>query len=205
MKRILIAAALPAALLASPVLAQDNTGDMGGLYAGALVGIDSVRISDGIDSGSESDIGYGINAGYDFDMGQAVFGIEAELMDSGVSSTATDIFAAGDAATLSAGRDLYIGARAGFKAGASTLVYVKGGYTDARVKLTYDDGVTVESGSDSLGGFRVGAGVERRLVANLAVRAEYRYSDYGEYSYEGVATGLSAKRHQGMVALVGKF
>lgn len=204
MKRITIATALPLALLAAPAFAQDNA-DMGGAYAGALVGIDSVRISDGTNSGSESDIGYGINAGYDFDMGSAVFGIEAELMDSGVSATATDIFTLGDSATLSAGRDLYIGARAGFKAGTTTLLYVKGGYSDARVKLTYDDGVTVESGSDSLGGFRVGGGIEQRLGGMLAMRAEYRYSDYGEYSYEGVATGLSAKRHQGVIALIGKF
>ncbi|MFN6936409.1 MAG: outer membrane protein, partial [Tsuneonella sp.] len=110
-----------------------------------------------------------------------------------------------DEVRLSAGRDLYVGGRLGFQAGASTLFYVKGGYTDARLKGSYDDGVTVVSESDSLGGFRVGGGLEQKFGSNFAVRAEYRYSDYGEYSYDGFNTGISVSRHQGMLGLIGKF
>ncbi|MFN6935821.1 MAG: porin family protein, partial [Tsuneonella sp.] len=114
MKNIVFAATLPLVMLASPAIAQDETQDMGGFYTGAIVGIDSVRLSDGVDSGSESDIGFGAVVGYDYDLGQAVVGIEAEWADSGVSAGVTDVFTAGDEVRLSAGRDLYVGGRLGF-------------------------------------------------------------------------------------------
>jgi opacity protein-like surface antigen len=39
----------------------------------------------------------------------------------------------------------------------------------------------------------------------LGIRGEYRYSDYGNYHYNGVDTGLKTRRHQVVVTLVGKF
>lgn len=206
MKTAFILAAMAGAVVASPAMAQDGNTSLTGAYAGVLVGIDSVRISDGTDNGSESDLGYGVTVGYDYDTGSAILGVEAEASDSGVSQTDTDLFVVGDSARLSAGRDLYIGARVGMHIGRAAMIYAKGGYTNAKVSLAYDDGATVTKGSDELDGFRVGVGGEWQIGHGpLALRTEYRYSDYGQYSFGGVPTGLSAKRHQGMVGLLAKF
>lgn len=192
-----------ATISTTPALAQDAPS--GGLYAGALVGYDHVTISDGTDSGNKDGVTYGAILGYDFDLGSAVAGIEAELNDSSVSITQTDLLVTGDVGTLSAGRDLYVGVRVGFKASENVIVYAKGGYTNARVKLDYNDndGFTFNEG-DNLDGFRIGGGVEYSF-GKLAVRGEYRYSDYGNYTYEGIDSGLGVGRHQVVATLLGKF
>lgn len=204
MKSISFAAMLTLAVASTPAMAQDNP--LGGLYFGGIVGVDSVEISDGVDSGSEEDILYGVTFGYDLaGPGVVVLGIEGEWADSGVGASVEDVFVAGDRFALSTGRDLYAGVRAGYRIGENGMLYVKGGYTDAKLKASYDDGVDTLTGSDTLGGFRVGAGGEFALGGNFAIRAEYRYSDYGNYSYDGIDTGLSATRHQGVVGMLAKF
>jgi len=177
---------------------------MTGAYLGVMGGYDSVRLSADGESGSEGDFTYGVTLGYDFDLGNIVVGGEAELSDSSVSVSATDIITTGDVARLSADRDIYVGARLGAKVASSTLLYVKAGYTNAKVKLTYTDGVDSFSDGDTLDGYRVGAGVQQDF-GGFAVRGEYRYSDYGNYKSGGVDTGLKAQRHQVVIALIGQF
>ena len=205
MKSIVKFSAAALAFASTPAFAQDAAPMMGGFYVGALAGIDSVRVSDGTDSASKTGAVFGVTAGYDLDMGNAVVGLEGEFADSSTKDSATDILVTGDSAKLSAGRDLYVGARLGFNAGSRTLVYVKAGYTNARAKLTYDDGTGPLSGHDDLDGWRAGAGVEFAVAPHIAIRGEYRYSDYGDYHFAGVNTGLSVQRHQGVVAVIGKF
>ncbi|GGD84312.1 outer membrane protein [Croceicoccus mobilis] len=203
MRTIILSGAVIASVIATPALAQEA--DASGFYIGALAGYDSVELEyDGV-SGDESDVLYGVVAGYDANLGGAVVGIEAEIADSGVSSTATDIFEFDDSATLSASRDLYIGARVGARVTPSILLYAKGGYTNARVKLAYTDSFgDTYSDSDTLDGYRIGAGAEYTF-GNFGFRAEYRYSDYGEYSYEGVGTGIEARRSQVVGTIVYGF
>lgn len=199
MKAIVSYAVIALAISSSQASAQDA--DLSGFYVGGLVGVDSLRISDIADSGSEEDIGYGVTAGYDYELDSGVVvGVEGEWSDSEVSVI-------GNSVTLSAGRDLYLGLRGGFGLGARGMIYAKGGYTNAKLRFT-NNGATIGpvSGSDEQGGFRLGAGGEWMFgQGNFGVRAEYRYSDYGEYNFEGGPTGLSAKRHQGIVGLIGKF
>ncbi len=197
MKKLIILAAASAAL-ATPAYAQ-QAGDMSGIRVGALIGLDSVSVDDGANSGSEEDFLYGGFVGYDHDFGSFVLGAEAEIADSSVSQSATNIFVAGDSATLKAARDIYVGVRAGFKISANGMVYAKGGYTNAQAKLSYTDATGTVTGSDELDGVRLGAGAEFKVMENAFVRLEYRYSDYGEYDFQGVATGLDANRHQGVV------
>lgn len=198
MKKLLAAAAFAAAS-ASPAFAQDAV-NFNGPWLGATVGYDKVSLEVDGDSGSEDGVLYGLSAGYDINTGSMVFGVEAELTDSTTKETASDIFVAGDSAKLSAGRDIYAGVRFGVPVSPEFLIYAKGGYTNARAKLTYDDGVDVFSESDTLDGYRIGGGVEWQQN-NTFARIEYRYSDYGEYEYQGVATGIEASRHQ--VAVTG--
>lgn len=191
------------ALFATPAFAQDSSDEsLTGPYIGVIAGYDSVSIDDGIDDASEDDVMYGIIAGYDYDMGNMVIGIEGEYSESNVGISATDGI---NTVALKAATDLYAGVRVGFKAGDIALLYVKGGYTTGRAEVEFDDGVDFYSEGDNLNGFRIGAGFEYPLGSIFALRAEYRYSDYGDYSYEGFDTGLSATRHQVAVGLTSKF
>ena len=198
-KAILIA--LSACAMSAPAYAQDDA-SLGGAKVGVVAGYDSVKLSLDGDSASKGGFAYGLTAGYDFDLGNAVVGIEAELADSTAKETVTDILEAGDEASIAASRDLYVGARVGFAASSNLVVYAKGGYTNVRVKARYADSSGSFSDSDTLDGFRVGAGVELVGQTNFA-RLEYRYSDYGKYSYDNVDTGISASRHQ--VVVTGGF
>lgn len=196
MKKAITVLCTVAALTATPAFAQ--------AYVGVVGGYDNVELEYDGESGNKDGVMYGVVAGYDAAVGGAVFGIEAELSDSEVSESAEDVFVLGDTAKLSAGRDIYVGARAGFNVTERFMVYAKGGYTSTRVKLSYDDGIDAYSESDDLDGYRIGAGLEYK-AGPMGVRAEYRFSDYGEYSYEGVDTGIEARRGQVVAAVTFGF
>jgi outer membrane immunogenic protein len=80
-----------------------------------------------------------------------------------------------------------IGARAGFLAMDNALIYVLGGYTEAKIKseselrgvddasfLAFD---TNDSSWED--GWFVGGGIEALLTQNISLKGEYRYNDYG--------------------------
>jgi len=193
---------LATAAIAAPAYAQEQS-NFAGAKIGAVVGYDNVTLEyEDLDADKDGFL-YGVTAGYDMDLGGAIIGAELEASDSSTKQRYTDFLASGDSATLAAGRDLYIGARIGLPLSPSLLAYVKGGYTNARAKLTYNDGTGFSvSDSDTLDGWRVGGGVELSNASSFA-RVEYRYSDYGEYKSDGINTGLSVSRQQ--VALTGGF
>jgi outer membrane immunogenic protein len=206
MKYMTSAAAILAAFIATPALAQDEEASFTGPYIGAYVGYDHVTITDGTDDFGKGGVAFGALAGYNFDLGGAVVGIEGEFGDASTQQQEQDILVLGDEALIAANRDLFIGARVGFKAAPKTLVYVKGGYVSTRVKVAYDDNDGFAfAASDNLDGYRIGAGVEYAINSSISLRGEYRYSDHSEYEYQGVSTGLSANRHQVVMAVVGKF
>lgn len=196
-----IFAALFTCVASVPAYAQDNA-SLGGAKVGIVAGYDSVKLSFDGESGSKGGVAYGITAGYDFDLGKAIVGVEAELADSTTKEKVSDILEAGDEASLSASRDLYVGARVGFAAGSNVIIYAKGGYANIRVKARYSDGTDSFSDSGTLDGYRLGAGAEY-VGGSMFGRLEYRYSDYGEFSYDDVDTGISASRHQ--VVVTGGF
>ena len=128
-----------------------------------------------------------VYAGYDVDLGTMVIGGEAEFTESTADTDSLD----GDPenfglGSVEAGRDIYVGARAGFKATPSTLVYAKGGYTNARYGFLGTDGTVEDEQHIDVDGWRVGAGVEQKLGSNAFAKLEYRYSNYsdGEVDFE---------------------
>ena len=132
-----------------------------------------------------------------------VLGLDSVELETGglegVSNTDRNLLIAGDEARLSAGRDLYAGARLGYQIDPNAMLYVKGGYTNAKVKLAYDDNVgNAFSLSDELDGYRVGGGLEVS-ADNKFVRLEYRYSDYGKYETSSLVPNIDTSRHQGVV------
>ena len=210
--RYVLFSALLASAAVSPAFAQDTATPVAdapftGPHLAVIGGYDHVG---GTDNGKDG-ILYGIAGGFDFQVGGAVAGIEAEYSDSTTRGTTTDLALIGDNAGLRTDRDLYIGGRLGFAAAPSTLLYVKGGYTNARFKTIYSTGgtnpITTNFGN-TLDGYRLGAGVEQKF--NLFgpsgfVKAEYRYSNYRNLDVGTTNVGIDLDRHQVVVGVGVRF
>lgn len=214
-------AAASLGVLATPAAAQDvadNT--FTGLWGGVIGGYDTSRAGSTTDDDANEDndqsidgFGYGVQLGYDIDAGPVVIGAEAEYSDS----TAEVEFDGDDAETfglgnVSAGRDLYFGARIGAKVGDNAMIYAKGGYTNAKFDIRASDGVTEFNQDFDTDGYRLGAGAEYALSDNAFFKLEYRYSNYseGEVDFEGMAGDtdrfdIDLDRHQVMAGVGFRF
>lgn len=185
MKKFAIAG-VAAALFVVPAAANAQA------FVQAETGLDSVSV------GGESDEGvtYGVSAGYDLPLSGGMFvGIQGTVADSSTKECVSDIDVIGDRACVKTGRDLAAVVRLGTSVGEKSKLYVLGGYTNARIRVTYDDGVDSFSDGANGDGFRHGAGYQYDLSNNLFLKAEYRYSNYeSDFS-----------RHNALVALGAKF
>jgi outer membrane immunogenic protein len=214
-KGLALIAATSIAAVAAPAFAQD--GSFTGPWVAGVAGYDVNKAGSSQDSAANPDrhksakgVVYGGAAGYDADLGTVVVGGEAELTDSSADSKYDNNFVDYGLGSVDAGRDLYLGGRVGFKATPRTLVYAKGGYTNARFNLVGTDGTTETSRHLDADGWRVGAGVEQKLGQRTFAKVEYRYSNYkkGEVDFEDSSVPDSSRfdidtdRHQ-VVASVG--
>lgn len=214
-------AAASAVALASPAAAQDASANtFTGLWGGVIGGYDTSTAGSSVDDDANEDndqsidgFGYGVQLGYDFDAGPVVIGVEGEYSDS----TANVEFADGDfegfgLGNVEAGRDLYVGARLGFKASPDAMLYVKGGYTNAKYDVRSSDGTTQFSQDIDTDGYRLGAGAEYALGTNAFVKLEYRYSNYSdaEIDFDGDLADserfdIDTDRHQIMAGVGFRF
>jgi len=177
-------------LVAMPASAQTAAPFTGARVEG-LVGYDNVK-----NGNSDDGVTYGIGAGYDMQMRGLVVGVEAEAADSDVKQCVGAQTLASPEVCAKAARDFYVGGRVGTVVGGRTLLYAKAGYTNARFKVTDDDGTDrVTLGSTDLDGIRLGVGAEYAVGPNSFVKAEYRYSNYED--------GFS--RNQGMAGFGFRF
>ena len=190
MKNVLITLMAGAAFAATatPAAAAATSG----FRVEAVAGWDhgSVDFSDfGLDDDLNADgIVFGLGAGYDFAVGTGnSIGIDVEATESTGDVEITD---GTDSAEISIGRDLYVGGRFTFAAGSNANVYLKAGYTNARIRATVDDGTGVISDAANADGVRGGIGVQVGVGANAYVGGEYRYSNYeADFSrHQAVAT-----------------
>lgn len=190
-KNVTLALAGAASFFATPAFAEVQSGPR----VEVLAGYDeiSIDLSDfGLGKPSEDGIAYGVGAGYDFALSPtAAIGIDLEYTDSS-ANFAYDV--PPEFAEVSAGRDLYVGARATFAVSNSFNIYAKAGYTNGRVNVFYDDGVDTFSDGGNGDGVRGGIGAQL-VFGQLYGFAEYRYSNY--------EAGLS--RNQGMLGLGARF
>ncbi len=217
MKKILAALAVGTALSATPALAQDARATFTGPRIEATVGWDKSRSGSSVDNDTTRDLDqsvdglvYGGGIGFDAAVGDNfVVGAEAEMTDSTAKAVNDGVPNTFNLGRVETGRDIYVGARAGFVVGEKMLVYAKGGYTNARYNLVGTDGtVNLDQRLDT-DGWRAGAGVEMALSKNAFVKAEYRYSKYSnaEFDFNGTTPDSSrfkidTDRHQ-VVASVG--
>ena len=181
--------ALPLLAAAAPAAAQ--RAPFTGLRVEGNLGWDRLQ-SDG---GHSDDVMYGISGGYDMQMGPALVGIEAGIDDSDNKSCVGAETAADPRICAKAARDIYVGGRVGTVLNPRTLLYAKAGYTNARAKITADDGDDrVTLGHEDLDGVRLGAGAEYAIGPNTYLKAEYRYSNYEQgFSRNQVVGGFGLR------------
>ena len=193
--RIAILSAVFFASIATPAMAQDEatSSPFQGPYVGVLGGVDSAST----EQDSALGVLYGGVVGYDFDLGGAVFGVEGEATGSTGKYCVAD-----DEICVKAGRDLYAGVRLGLVDG-DTLFYIKGGYTNAELRAEVTSGSTTVSVSDTGGGWRLGAGVETKVAANVSLRGEIRYSHYSIDLDQDFSASI--ERYQGLLGLNYRF
>ena len=120
----------------------------------------------------------GGQAGYDFQSGNSVIGIVADVGYSDANYTAGDT--SGTKFTEPYNGSLRI--RAGYLINDETLAYLTGGYSVNRQTIN----PTVYSNIvwKVLSGYTVGGGLERLITSNVSVFSEYRYSNYNAETYD---------------------
>lgn len=184
-------AALLAGTVAAPAMAQ-NAAPFTGPRVEGVIGYDRAAVP-----GEDSDgVTYGGGIGYDFQAGNMVAGLEAEITDSTTDQCTQSYLVVGDELCAQVGRDIYAGGRIGSVVGANTLLYAKAGYTNARLQTEYTvPNAPNEEIGDNLDGVRLGVGLEHSVGPNSFIKAEYRYSNY-EQGFE---------KHQGVVGFGFRF
>lgn len=202
MKRTLITAAIAIAAVA-PAVAQDAT-TFDGPYVGGQLGWQQDRgrvnatvvvpplppsVTPGVNNFTNRDtatgVAAGVFAGYNLPVGpNAVIGGEVGL-DFGGGDINLNPFTPGN--LVSPQRTITVTARGGVRLSSRSLVYVRGGYANARYNL--------EAGNNSVGtsrdGWTFGPGAEFLLNDNLSARVEYRHSDFGNPGQAFRALGFS--------------
>ena len=199
-KTLVVTAAAFAAAIASPSMAQSAGGAPGGLYVGVLAGYEGLDVesTDGTVSASADSAVYGINAGYDLNLGNAFVGVEGELSTSGGSTDFPDSFG-GARDGLEANGQYYLGARAGMALTPGIAAYGKVGYTALDTKAFTSAG-SLQDVKENSGGLRFGGGLQVQLPGKLEGRVEYRRSkykdvggDFGDATTDQVIAGVGLR------------
>ena len=183
---------------AAPAHAQEHS--FQGPRVELNTGYDSLHANDGVAATPDKldALRIGGALGYDVAVGKGVIvGGEAGF---GYDVAGSKSYTLGTTATrVTGGYDFDVSLRAGLRVGPSSLIYIKGGYTNSetRAKLTIGGttGLSVTRVKDHEDGYRVGAGVEQAVGEHVYAKAEYRFSDYGN----------DVTRHQLLVGLGYRF
>jgi outer membrane immunogenic protein len=138
----------------------------------------------------------GVHAGYNYQIGSFVIGVEGDV--EGVFGDDDD----GDVVVIGPGGGVFtnyglagnaldwqgsIRARAGF-AFDRALIYATGGFAFGGVSGSFG---LLDSGDDNLTGWTLGAGIEYAFTNNLTTRLEYRYTNFdgGNNVFNNVSLG----------------
>lgn len=149
--KTVIFAAIAAAVVATPAVAQDAA-PFTGPRAGVTMGYDKM--------GGEEGFAYGVTAGYDLVLAPRITGgVEVSLGDTTVDDFGLDV-----------SRDLAASLRLGFVATPRVLAFGKVGYATTRFEVD-GDGAGLE-------GVRFGGGLEFAATPNTYISAEYQRTEY---------------------------
>lgn len=117
----------------------------------------------------------GVFMGYDKEvLPRVVVGAQAEL------NFPIDSRFGNDLASVRAKRSVDLSLRAGYLVTPKTLLFVRGGYSNALIDGAVNTPVGYYHASADRDGWLVGGGVERKLTSKISARLEYRYTDFSE-------------------------
>lgn len=175
-----------ATAFAAPFASAATAAPFDGPYVGAQVGWQSEKMRDVKSSfgtvpvnDTKQSVSGGVFAGYDKTInGRFVVGAEAGLDFASDDTVTSNV--AGTSYSVDPKYSFDLTARTGFLVNPQTLLYVRGGYTNARVRTTITGPAGVQAASDNQDGWLAGAGVERQVAQNVSARVEYRYSKLSE-------------------------
>ena len=217
MKIVAFAAAAVVACMSTSAFAQDIVPSFDGPRIELRAGWDHpdvrVTLSDGVDSISrsagKSGVTYGGEIGYDARTnGNLVIGAYAGI-DGSTTKACGELYGE-DRLCVRAGRNITAGARIGTVVGDSFLLYGKGGYSNGRVSVDYQDYELILADQNehrNFDGFHVGGGVEAAITGGVYGRLEYIYTKYGRVSaaLDGATASLKPTRHQVAYAMGVRF
>ncbi len=172
--------------------------------AAASTPVESAMLSNSAAKNFDSNGGFGGGQiGYNWQHGQLVLGVEADLQGAGINGNGTEVTNAGRVITTASARSSLdwfgtVRGRLGY-AFDHTLVYATGGLAfggvNDRLSLTVDDtgnGGRVLSDSakkdTTRTGFALGGGIEYALTPAWSLKGEYQYIDLGSSDLTATAT-----------------
>jgi outer membrane immunogenic protein len=177
----------------APVFEPTPVATWAGPYAGVQLGYGfggSVTGS-GIDAETDGFLGGGF-AGYNFQSGQFVYGLEGDINYSDANGTNAGVEARSRF-------DGSIRARAGMAVTDDILVY--GTFGGAAEQLRLTEVATGARDKNTMLGYTVGGGVDARLTEQVFARGEYRYTDYGSETFDLGATSYDVDSSNHRVTL----
>jgi outer membrane immunogenic protein len=204
-----MAADLPSRRAPAPVVAAVPVFTWTGFYVGAQVGYqfndsEDDTFSDGrfrftrngsllsdFDEGEDDGFVAGAHAGYNFQFGSFVLGVEGDIEgvfgdddDDDFDGLVVTNVATNQAVLYSIGASTLdwqgsIRARAGF-AFDRALVYATGGFAFGGLSGGFSNGLFDDDDDDTVTGYTLGAGVEYAFTNALTARLEYRYTSFDE-------------------------
>lgn len=163
------------------------TGGYVGLHAGWAWGRENDNLSEFVEEPPAADefdvdgfIG-GIHAGYNWQSGSFVYGVEGDFDYADIDG---DADFGGGAGNLSLESDWQgsLRLRAGY-AVDTWLLYATGGVAFGHAELEATDGIDTVSDDNTHVGWTLGAGVEKAFTPNWIGRLEVRYTDFGSEEY----------------------
>ena len=145
-----------------------------GYYLGATGNYDFIGKQRGGPSSDDADgFGGSLYTGYNWQSGQIVYGVEADVGMSDQRSFATD------GNSLKEGWNGSVRGRVGYDL-SPVMIYGTAGVAAANNKLSNAAG----SDDKTAVGYTVGAGVETMVTDNITARVEYRYTDYQKKDFD---------------------
>jgi outer membrane immunogenic protein len=206
MKKIAMIISAAAVFAATPANAQRIAGASPRIEV--KVGYDELaanyRLDDSalIEDDRHGRVGIGLEAGVDQAVGgNLVLGAYVGYDFPRINECGEELFFTGDRICVRNKRNLSAGLRAGLQLGEGGLIYVKGGYSDTKIRSTYTrTGSTAFTfnDSDKTNGWQAGAGFEVPVSGGLYVKGEYVHTRY-ENVHEGVLAAtdrINPSRHQ---------
>ncbi|HLJ72892.1 MAG TPA: outer membrane beta-barrel protein [Roseiarcus sp.] len=200
----------PAPAIFSPAPAADWRGFYAGSFVGATVGVYTTRETGSASfSGSGAGFTTGALAGYNWQTGAFVYGVEGDIG----SNSAEHKFAAAPGFVANEVENIYAlhgRARLGYDLGAF-MPFVAGGLAYGRSEQFQRGALTFDGDTKSRVGWTIGAGVDAKvnlpILGPSILRGEYLYDSYPATSFDlnGPVMRTNIADHTFRVALISRF